>query len=85
MADDADIATEQAALFQDVLVQRIKSRPKGRGPILIDGVQCCRNCEEPMDPKRLKILPDAEYCVECAEELSANNQRNGVNSEHILL
>jgi DnaK suppressor protein len=27
----------------------------------------CTNCEEPIDPKRLEVLPYAELCVACAK------------------
>ncbi len=28
----------------------------------------CTNCDEPIDPRRLKALPYVELCVSCAEQ-----------------
>jgi DnaK suppressor protein len=30
----------------------------------------CRECEEPIPPARLMILPETELCVQCAENLN---------------
>jgi DnaK suppressor protein len=30
----------------------------------------CKECEEPIPFKRLMIMPETEFCVECAEEMS---------------
>jgi DnaK suppressor protein len=35
---------------------------------LDDGVYgICTKCDEPIDPKRLEVLPYAEFCVACTE------------------
>ena len=33
------------------------------------GFGLCRQCEEPIPPARLMILPEAEHCVKCAENI----------------
>jgi len=42
-----------------------------RALINIDGDEfgLCRECEEPIPPARLMILPETELCVRCAEEM----------------
>jgi DnaK suppressor protein len=30
----------------------------------------CKECEEDINPARLELLPESQYCVRCMEELS---------------
>lgn len=34
-------------------------------PLIIDGVVCCRGCEEAIPPERLQAAPEAVRCIEC--------------------
>ena len=34
-----------------------------------DDFGLCRECEEPIPPARLMILPETELCVQCASEM----------------
>lgn len=36
-------------------------------PLIIDGVACCIDCEEPIPPARLKALPGCCRCIECQQ------------------
>ncbi|MDP2848964.1 MAG: TraR/DksA C4-type zinc finger protein [Humidesulfovibrio sp.] len=64
-ADDAqDFETNRrAAALADAAV----SEP-GPGPIFIDGVAHCAECEAVIPEARLKALPGVGLCVACAEE-----------------
>jgi DnaK suppressor protein len=32
----------------------------------------CRECDDPINPKRLEFDPTAIYCIECASKVEAN-------------
>ena len=53
--------------------QNIKAAQAGLepspGPIFIDGEACCRECEEPISPQRLAVIPDACLCIHCARQM----------------
>lgn len=34
----------------------------------------CKNCGETIPPKRLKIVPDTKYCLDCLEQLEADGK-----------
>ncbi len=35
----------------------------------------CQNCGQPIDPERLKIVPEAQYCVPCKTKLERRQRR----------
>jgi RNA polymerase-binding transcription factor DksA len=35
----------------------------------------CQNCGQPIDPERLKILPEAQYCVPCKTKMERRARR----------
>jgi DnaK suppressor protein len=35
----------------------------------------CQNCGQPIDPERLKIVPEAQYCVPCKTKLERRKRR----------
>lgn len=35
----------------------------------------CRNCGQPIDPERLAILPETQYCVPCKTKLERRGRR----------
>lgn len=36
----------------------------------------CLRCKEPIDPKRLQVLPQAKLCLECSEASESPRQQN---------
>lgn len=35
----------------------------------------CLNCGKPIDPERLKIVPEAQYCVPCKSKMERRTRR----------
>ncbi|MBA3530472.1 MAG: TraR/DksA C4-type zinc finger protein [Ardenticatenales bacterium] len=35
----------------------------------------CKNCGQPIDPERLLIVPEAQYCVPCKTKLERRGRR----------
>lgn len=68
MADEADMAQEIIVLDNTTALARVINRRRGRGPVYVDGVACCRECGEPIPAARLAAAPDAECCVECQKD-----------------
>ncbi|GAB6125039.1 TraR/DksA C4-type zinc finger protein [Humidesulfovibrio idahonensis] len=67
MADAADLAqVQEAGLLAEALASA-KAQPD-RGPVYIDSVACCRECEEAIPAARLIALPGVGLCITCAEE-----------------
>ena len=67
MADEADMAQ----LVQDrevaAAISLVVNRHEDEGPEYIDGKACCRDCGEPIPPKRLAALPGVGRCVDCQQ------------------
>lgn len=66
--DVFDQATELERFDREAALQRVASRVDHAGPEWIDGVACCRECGEPIPPKRLQALPGVGLCKTCQEE-----------------
>ena len=68
--DDADISQRAEALF---LAEALTARDASEspGPVLIDGVACCRECGEPIPPARLAAVPGVGLCTACQAEKEA--------------
>ena len=65
--DEVDQAQEREAFYQEkILKAALQADQHDDGdPLIIDGVRCCQNCEEPIDPKHLQVQPNAKRCVKC--------------------
>lgn len=37
--------------------------------LMKDGYGICENCKNPIPPKRLELLPEARFCVDCEKKL----------------
>jgi phage/conjugal plasmid C-4 type zinc finger TraR family protein len=48
--------------LKDELNSRYRNLEK---PLIIDGVRCCLDCEEPISEKRLRVQPYAVRCTGC--------------------
>ena len=68
MSDAVDAAQEAEARIREEALAHVKAAP-GPAPMILDGVACCAECEEPIPEARLAALPGVGLCVTCAEEL----------------
>lgn len=58
----AQAATEQATR---AAIDETLHRPKESAHTNRQGQRICRDCEEPIDPRRLRAWPTAVRCTEC--------------------
>jgi len=70
MSDAADMAQTFESQHRDTSLNR-PARADGPSAIIIDGIACCTECEEPIPPARLKALPGVGLCVSCQQILEA--------------
>lgn len=61
--DESQLA-EELVLAQALAGARLKI---GAGPVIIDGVPCCRECKKQISSARIKAMPMVGICAECAE------------------
>jgi phage/conjugal plasmid C-4 type zinc finger TraR family protein len=62
VADDVDNAHIIEENFRNLAISRAKlAENSGKN---ITGL--CKSCGDPIDPRRLKVLPTARECIECA-------------------
>jgi len=66
MPDAADMAQTFESQHRDTSLNKL-ARTDGPPPVVIDGVACCAECEEPIAPARLKALPGVGLCVACQQ------------------
>ncbi|WP_018875268.1 hypothetical protein [Thioalkalivibrio sp. ALJ8] len=66
MADAVDITTERQPREESAILAAHRARQANTPtPVIIDGIACCADCEEPLNDVRLKI--GAGRCVSCQE------------------
>ncbi|MEN6619993.1 MAG: TraR/DksA C4-type zinc finger protein [Smithella sp.] len=68
MADIVDEAQERAAMFlrhSVAVALSIIHNGNDEDPLIINGVRCCLDCEKPIPLRRLKLQPNAKWCVPC--------------------
>ncbi len=63
--DVFDRASELEQADQQRMIDRHRQRVQ-LPPVVIDGVPCCRDCEEPI-ADRLAVNPQACRCLECQQ------------------
>lgn len=66
--DEADHAKLREMGFRDEALKRHRERAEADDaakPLIIDGVVCCRDCQEPIEPERLRARPNAARCIDC--------------------
>lgn len=69
MADEIDNAQKMDELYRTSALIRTKERRiEDEEPLIIDGVHCCLDCENPIPSARLELQPDARRCVKCQEK-----------------
>lgn len=64
--DDADRAQHYEEAERDAGIYAATHRPR-ETPLYIDGARCCLGCEERLDKKRLRALPEAVRCLSCQD------------------
>jgi len=68
MGDIIDSAQALDELYRESALIAAKMRHgSNEDPLIIDGVRCCLDCEEPIPAARLELKPDATRCVPCLE------------------
>lgn len=66
--DPADYATQAEMGFRNAAIKRQQDQAAADNaakPITIDGVICCCDCLEPIEPERLQARPNAARCIDC--------------------
>lgn len=64
MADDCDLATDLAEREREAILSR---RRAVQAPAAV-GDRTCRDCGDPIEPRRLAVLPTTTWCAECARD-----------------
>ena len=77
----ADMAAEYAHLFGERLVRRLQLIEDA-----LDGIEngyygLCEECEQPINEKRLQLMPFALFCVRCQSELERQAKIRGETFE----
>ena len=77
----ADMAAEYAHLFGERLRHKLQLIEDA-----LDGIEngyygFCEECEEPINEKRLQLMPFALYCVRCQSELERQAKLRGERFE----
>lgn len=68
MPDTIDDAQRHEAMFLAHALARVPREATGAEQLIIEGVVCCLECEEPIPEARLARVPHATRCVECQAE-----------------
>jgi phage/conjugal plasmid C-4 type zinc finger TraR family protein len=68
MSDIIDDAQQEEMRIRSEALDRARAKHPDPGPLFIDGVACCRDCEEPILSARLKAKPGCGRCVPCQGE-----------------
>jgi phage/conjugal plasmid C-4 type zinc finger TraR family protein len=64
--DEIDAAQARDEFFRaTALSKALNRRPEDDDPLIIDGIRCCLDCEEPIPLARLKANPGAKRCTLC--------------------
>lgn len=75
--DDIDRAQIYDQTFRDIAIAAALRHGNDEDPLIINGVRCCLDCEEPIPEGRLELEPDARRCVPCQTKHEKNNRRKG--------
>ena len=79
MSDAIDMAQLFEAQHRDKSLTLL-SRTNATPPVVIDGVSCCAECEDPIPLARLKALPGVGLCVAC-QAVQEKEQEHGQEQE----
>ncbi|MBN1495926.1 MAG: TraR/DksA C4-type zinc finger protein [Spirochaetes bacterium] len=65
--DRFDWASDIETSEREALIASHLGNGSAEIPLVIAGVRCCRDCEEPIPEARLRVKPNAVRCVKCQE------------------
>ena len=77
----ADMAAEYAHLLGERLRQRLQLIEDALEGIENGDYGFCEECEEPINEKRLQLMPFALFCVRCQSELERQAKTRGETFE----
>ena len=77
----ADMAAEYAHLFSERLRRRLQLIEDALDSIENGDYGFCEECEEPINEKRLQLMPFALFCVHCQSELERQARIRGETFE----
>ena len=77
----ADMAAEYAHLFGERLRRRLQMIEDALDGIENGDYGICEECEEPINEKRLQLMPFALFCVRCQSELERQAKLRGERFE----
>jgi len=77
----ADMAAEYAHLFGERLTHRLQLIEDALDGIENGDYGFCEECEEPINEKRLQLMPFALFCVSCQSELERQAKIRGETFE----
>ena len=77
----ADMAAEYAHLFGERLRRRLQLIEDALEGIENGDYGICEECEEPINEKRLQLMPFALFCVRCQSELERQAKIRGETFE----
>jgi len=67
--DGIDRAQAYSELYHDLAMKEHFTRQTmPEATLIINGVRCCIDCEDPIDPRRLAAQPGAVRCTACASK-----------------
>lgn len=68
MPDIVDDAQRHEAMFLAHALAKAHGPAPAGEQLVIDGVVCCIECEEPIPLARIQAVPTCTRCAECQEE-----------------
>ena len=74
MSDSIDDAQDAAECYRLACIAQAQSVESKGEQLVIKGVVCCEDCEEPIAPARLAKVPKATRCVACQEAADSEIQ-----------
>ena len=77
----ADMAAEYAHLFGERLRKRLQLIEDALDGIENGDYGFCEECDEPINEKRLQLMPFALFCVRCQSELERQAKMRGETFE----
>lgn len=86
----ADIADEATRNNTSLLRQNLGEQDWGKFKLVEEALEkikagdygICGKCEKPIPEARLKVVPYAEYCVACKDEIEKEEETEKHNSNH---
>lgn len=81
----SDMLAEYAHIFGERLRRRLQLIEDALEAIEDGYYGSCEECEEPINEKRLRLMPFARFCVRCQSELERQARMRGETSRDLSL